>query len=84
MVQPILILHDGSGAYGRIGIGEKAKLQSHAAILIIVQILCRITVNGMIALTVMIGIIEVVKLQVSILRYEGHRIPNIGILRRRI
>ena len=82
VVEPVGVLHHSTGAQGGVGIGHLTVVQYHAVVFPAHQIIGGILVDGVVALAVVVGIVEVVELQLVILGDEGHHVAHIAALGR--
>ena len=84
VVQAVRVLHDGAGAQCGVGVRALAVVQHHAMILIAIELLGAVLVDGMVALAVVAGVVEVVQLQRAVRGHEGHDVAHVATLRPRI
>ena len=84
VVQTVLIPHDGAGAQGGVGIGHEAVIHDHPVILIAAEIVGGVFVDRVVALAVVVGVVQIVELQLAVLGHEGHDVAHIAAFGRGI
>ncbi len=77
-----LILHHRAGADRGVRIRHPAEVQRHAEILIPDEVVGPVFIDGVITLTVVVRVVQIIDLQHPVVRYEGHRIAHIRPLGR--
>ena len=82
MVEPVGVLHHRAGAQGGIGVGHLAVVEHHAVVFPAHQVVGGVHVDGVVALAVVVGVIEVVELQLVVLIDERHHVAHIAALGR--